>query len=587
MAIAQDLNTLKTKEQGLTQNKVSRFAYTQNAYDNDTVTGVSDYVPSRDMNVPLGTAEIMKVNPTIPDKGWRAQASALTRMLMNHFLGRISYNLNKIHDNFLSFLTSLQGSLGTANGIATLDENGRIPYSQLPESAIEYKGTWNADTNTPTLADGTGTLGDMYIVSVAGTQNLGSGTISFDVGDRVLYDGSVWQKLSSGGGGDVASVNNVLPDPVTKNVEVKADDIDTHNLSILNLSEDMVWTQGTGRTDGSFRQIKFANNLWVACSNNGIFWSEDGKSWTIAIQNSVYCLLYANGIWVAGGSGSVYWSMDGKNWTEGTASAGSSFPRGWFPCVYHIYDSSTNGIWCLGNASSPQGSRQGTMFSLDGKVWTNVPQLINITGSVYALTFSEAFNSWLACSSSGIYFSPGRSSVGWNAGNLTPLPSTTIRFNSVACSDVICVAGSDSNGLWWSEDGNNWTQVATATTLTFTKVYYADNVWIALSTNNIYKSLDGKNWEVLYIEGGHLACSDVFFSEGLWVFGSIKFGFYWSQDLQTWFRSNEAQTETIQALFSTGDFWVAGSDSDDLYWAVVPKTKNVEKILAYLLSKVG
>ena len=61
-----------------------------------------------------------------------------------------------------------------------------------------YKGTWNANTNTPTLADGTGTAGDLYIVSVAGTQNLGSGSITFAVGDEAVYNGTIWQKVAAG-----------------------------------------------------------------------------------------------------------------------------------------------------------------------------------------------------------------------------------------------------------------------------------------------------------------------------------------------------------------------------------------------------
>ena len=99
-------------------------------------------------------------------------------------------------------------------GVATLDENGRVPYEQLPESAVEFKGYWNADTNTPTLHDGVGTKGDMYYVDVAGTQDLGSGSQFFNVGDRVLYDGSVWKNMS-------ADVTDAVTDgdmrPVTSN----------------------------------------------------------------------------------------------------------------------------------------------------------------------------------------------------------------------------------------------------------------------------------------------------------------------------------------------------------------------------------
>lgn len=86
---------------------------------------------------------------------------------------------------------------GQANGYASLDGAGRLPASQLPVSAMEYKGTWNASTNTPALADGSGSAGDVYRVSTAGTRNLGSGAIEFGVGDYAIYNGSVWEKADT------------------------------------------------------------------------------------------------------------------------------------------------------------------------------------------------------------------------------------------------------------------------------------------------------------------------------------------------------------------------------------------------------
>jgi hypothetical protein len=86
---------------------------------------------------------------------------------------------------------------GAANGVATLDAGGKLPVSQLPSSVFEYKGTWNAATNTPTLANGTGDPGDVYRCTVAGTVNFGAGAISFEIGDLVIYDGTEWQKSDS------------------------------------------------------------------------------------------------------------------------------------------------------------------------------------------------------------------------------------------------------------------------------------------------------------------------------------------------------------------------------------------------------
>jgi hypothetical protein len=95
--------------------------------------------------------------------------------------------------------------LGGANGVATLDSNGKVPLSQLPASVVTYLGTWNASTNTPTLTNGVGDTGDLYICNVAGTVNFGAGPITFAVGDWVIYSGTQWQK-SAGASGTVTSV---------------------------------------------------------------------------------------------------------------------------------------------------------------------------------------------------------------------------------------------------------------------------------------------------------------------------------------------------------------------------------------------
>ncbi|QKY79636.1 hypothetical protein SEA_ENGINEER_60 [Gordonia Phage Engineer] len=84
---------------------------------------------------------------------------------------------------------------GVANGYAGLDAGGKVPISQLPSSIMEYKGVWNAATNTPALSNGTGDTGDVYRVTAAGTRNLGSGNIEFAVGDYVVYNAAgQWEK---------------------------------------------------------------------------------------------------------------------------------------------------------------------------------------------------------------------------------------------------------------------------------------------------------------------------------------------------------------------------------------------------------
>lgn len=78
--------------------------------------------------------------------------------------------------------------------------------------ALNYKGTWNASTNTPTLADGTGAKGDYYVVSTAGTQTFGGVQLFFGLGDWIVYNGAVWQRVEGGSDGNFANVTMTSTD---------------------------------------------------------------------------------------------------------------------------------------------------------------------------------------------------------------------------------------------------------------------------------------------------------------------------------------------------------------------------------------
>ena len=91
------------------------------------------------------------------------------------------------------FGTAATKNAGSALGVATLDSGGKIPTSQLPAGVFTYAGTWNASTNTPTLANGTGVSGTIYQVSTAGTVNFGAGNVTFTQNDWVIYNGSIWE----------------------------------------------------------------------------------------------------------------------------------------------------------------------------------------------------------------------------------------------------------------------------------------------------------------------------------------------------------------------------------------------------------
>ena len=71
--------------------------------------------------------------------------------------------------------------------------------------ALNYKGTWNASTNTPTLASGVGTQGDYYVVSVAGATDL-DGITNWGIGDWAAFNGSVWQRVEGGADGNFVNL---------------------------------------------------------------------------------------------------------------------------------------------------------------------------------------------------------------------------------------------------------------------------------------------------------------------------------------------------------------------------------------------
>ena len=98
------------------------------------------------------------------------------------FYGDIRDTAGNIGNN-----TQVLSSLGTGNGVEWVD--------QLP-SGLTYKGTWNADTNTPALASGVGVQGDYYIVSHDGTTNL-DGFNSWQTGDWAIFSGTVWQEIDN------------------------------------------------------------------------------------------------------------------------------------------------------------------------------------------------------------------------------------------------------------------------------------------------------------------------------------------------------------------------------------------------------
>lgn len=83
----------------------------------------------------------------------------------------------------------------------------------MSAGAVTYMGTWNAQTNTPSLQSNTGVKGQYYVVTVAGNTSV-NGITDWQVGDWIIYNGSQWQKVDNTDSGAALVAGDVLFTPV-------------------------------------------------------------------------------------------------------------------------------------------------------------------------------------------------------------------------------------------------------------------------------------------------------------------------------------------------------------------------------------
>jgi hypothetical protein len=81
----------------------------------------------------------------------------------------------------------------------------KVAGGGIATGTLTYQGTWNANTNSPTLTSSVGTLNNYYVVSTAGSTNL-DGITDWQIGDWAIFNGTVWQKIDNS---EVTYVSNV------------------------------------------------------------------------------------------------------------------------------------------------------------------------------------------------------------------------------------------------------------------------------------------------------------------------------------------------------------------------------------------
>lgn len=127
-----------------------------------------------------------------------------------------------------------------------------------------FAGAYDASSDTPDIVGLGGASGTYYIVTVAGTQDLGSGPELFDVGDWVIYNGSTWFKLEASSS-VVASFNG-------------------RNGIVVPLSGDYSWdmlSKASGKLTGS--SLSEIADVFVGGIQDGdiLLWNQTNARWEV------------------------------------------------------------------------------------------------------------------------------------------------------------------------------------------------------------------------------------------------------------------------------------------------------------------
>ena len=109
--------------------------------------------------------------------------------------------------------TTQLGGVKVDGTTITIAAGGQI--SAVFAGAITFVGAWSAALNSPALANGSGTNGNEYICSAAGTVNFGAGNITFSVGDAVIYNGTLNQWIKIPASNSLASLTFATTGGVT------------------------------------------------------------------------------------------------------------------------------------------------------------------------------------------------------------------------------------------------------------------------------------------------------------------------------------------------------------------------------------
>lgn len=171
--------------------------------------------------------------------------------------------------------------------------------------ALNFKGTWDANANSPALASSVGTKGDYYVVGTAGSTNL-NGISNWGVGDLATFNGSVWQRVE--GGADLNGVNLSVSGTSTLS------GLTASTALALNASKEIVSVTNTGTGDNVLAtaptlvgNVTLSTGNLVVSDTKGIDFSATPGTGTSELLAD-----YEEGTWTPAGNGITLTTASGR-----------------------------------------------------------------------------------------------------------------------------------------------------------------------------------------------------------------------------------------------------------------------------------
>jgi hypothetical protein len=274
------------------------------------------------------------------------------------------------------------------------------------------------------------------------------------------------------------------------------------------------WTAGQVNTNTttsgirafSLASIAYGNGRYVAVGSHtgsdfGIIQtSEDGKNWTIcgdgdaqfpSMIYDLYNVTYGNGTFVAVGwdyfgGQNLYSSTNGINWASHTNADVSNF----YGVTYG------GGLFvAVGDGVTPWTSistNRNIYTSPDGIVWTrrNSGAPAGSVHSIMAVTYGAG--RYVAIDDSGYIYTSTLGTT-WTR-NLISGNSSISSYGYVNFCNGLFMALVNTGTNLTSTDGLSWSPMAKDVTNVFSRVIYANGIYVALSGANVFTSMNGTNW---------------------------------------------------------------------------------------------